>query len=116
MSEFTIRFAYSSTHIAVKPALNKRSVMTGKKTKTTCLINLQKPLFHLAVDEEFRVILEDRLFSEHFPPFWLIMIFKGEWVKCVTRTRVRVTNWENICRSKIYVLKALNCLNKGLYS
>ena len=44
--------------------------------------------------------------------------FLREWVKCVTRTRtrVRVTNWENICSSKIYALKALNCLNKRLNS
>ena len=30
----------------------------------------------------------------------------GDWVKCVIRTRVRITRWENTCSSKIYALKA----------
>ena len=39
-----------------------------------------------------------------------------EWVKCVTCTCVRVMRYEITCSSKIYALKALNCLDKRLTS
>ena len=41
---------------------------------------------------------------------------EAKWVKCVTRTSVRVTRWANTCNSKIYALKALNGLDKRLTS
>ena len=46
----------------------------------------------------------------------LLLSYNSLRVGECTCTRVRVTNWENICSSKIYALKALNCLNKRLNS
>ena len=46
---------------------------------------------------------------------WLVRLLTeltcGEWVKSVTRTRFRITRWENICSSKLYALKTLKYLD-----
>ena len=57
-------------------------------------------------------MLEDS--SNHHTPPNLKLSKPREWVKCVTRTRVRVACWENACSSKINALKALNWLDKRL--
>ena len=103
-----------STNLALGSALVHQTKQL-RPTKTKRIKHKQKAKRAAGIDGQVATMLES-----HTREIDKIdtAAMKREWVKCVTRTRirVRVTRQQNTCSSKICALKAFNCLDKRLSS